>query len=548
MPLGSSSRPKPADLVILGKIATVDSHFSIKEAVAVHGGRIIFVGNFEDTQPYIGPRTKIISVKEGLVLPGLTDAHAHMNSYSQELSNLNVTGTNSFDEVIQRVAERVRTSKPGEWITGGRWDQNDWPETSFPVHDALSAISPNNPVYLKRVDGNSALVNAKALHLAEINRITPDPVGGVIHRKKDGEPTGVILNRAMDIVEAKIPKDTPQEYEAKLLVAIDHAASYGLTGWHEAGVIPWEIAVYNSLLRRGALKLRCYAMLGDERNPEYTGDLVAYVRENRQEDDDTHMFSVRSVKLFFDGALGSRGAAFYEPYSDDAGNKGLLRITPEYIEKVSNAALQTGMQVATHAIGIRGNKLCLEAYAKALRMNPVKDHRFRIEHAQFVEPEDVSKFIELGVIPSMQPTHCTSDMSFVERRIGSIRAKTGYIWRDFLKAGAIIPCGSDFPVESPNPLFGIYSAVTRTNHEGKPKSGWFPNQRMNIYEAIRGFTIWAAQAAFREDILGSIEVGKIADFTILDRDIIEAPPSAILEANVLYTIVGGQIIFQTCRM
>lgn len=474
-------------------------------------------------------------------------AHAHMNSYSQELAILNVTDTTSFEELVQRIADRVRDMKPGEWILGGRWDQNKWPGLSFPTHDALSAVSPENPVYLKRVDGNAALVNGKALEVAGIDEYFPDPWGGVIHRKPNGKPTGVLLNRAMDVVEALIPRDTVEQYKAKLLVAIDCAASYGLTGWHEAGVVPWEIAVYNELNHRGALKLRCYGMLGDERNPEYEGDLATYFRENRQEDDALHMFSVRSVKLFFDGALGSRGAAFYEPYTDDPDNIGLIRITPEYIERVARAALQTDMQVSTHAIGIRGNRLCLEAYEKALLENPVKDHRFRIEHAQFVEPRDVSKFVELGVIPSMQPTHCTSDMSFVEQRIGFKRAKTGYVWRDFLDRGMIIPCGSDFPVESPNPLLGIYAAVTRSNSAEKPEEGWFPDQRMNIEEAIRGFTIWAAIAAFRERVLGSIEVGKLADFTILDRDILELPARNILKARVLYTIVGGRIIYSaTC--
>ena len=540
----SNTHHPKAELVIQGgKVATVDADFSIQEAVAVLNGKIVFTGDRKTIQTYIGPRTKVIELEGGLVLPGLVDAHAHMNSYSKELTSLNVTGTESYEELVHRVADHVRITKPGEWITGGRWDQNQWPCLDFPVHDALSEVSPNNPVYLKRVDGNAALVNGKALELAGMNKNYPNPIGGVIHRKADGEPTGVILNRAMDVVEALIPPDTAEQYESKILTAIDHAASYGLTGWHEAGVIPWEIAIYNRLEKRGALKLRCYAMLGDERNPEYKGDLVSYFRENRQ-DDESYMFSVRSVKLFFDGALGSRGAAFYEPYSDDSENVGLIRITPEYIERVARAALETGMQVGTHAIGIRGNRLCLEAYEKALKDNPVKDHRFRIEHAQFVEPQDVAKFAELGIIPDMQPTHCTSDMSFVERRVGTKRASAGYVWRDFLDKGLIIPCGSDFPVESPDPLLGIYAAITRTDVRGKPEGGWYPGQRMTIEEAIRGFTIWAAVASFQEKMLGSIEIGKFADFTVLDRNILDSPTHEILETQVLFTIVGGKIVYQ----
>lgn len=525
-------------------MATVDAEFSIKEAVAVKGSKIVFTGDRKDVQPYIGPTTKVIDLEGGLVLPGLVDAHGHMNSYSQGLASLDVTGSRSYEELIQRVEKHVQDVKPDEWIIGGRWDQNLWPGRSFPVHDALSVVSPNNPVYLKRVDGNAALVNAKALELAGISKDYHDPVGGYVHRKPDGEPTGVILNRVMDVVEALIPRDTAEQYETKLLAAIDHAASYGLTGWHEAGLVPWEISIYNTLISRGKLKLRCYAMLGDERSPEYGGDLASYFKENRQEEDESHMFSVRSVKLFFDGALGSRGAAFYEPYDDDPSNTGLIRISPGYIERVTRAALETGMQVGTHAIGIRGNRLCLEAYEKALRDFPAKDHRFRIEHAQFVEPQDIAKFRELGVLASMQPTHCTSDMSFVERRVGPKRARNGYVWREFLEEGVIIPCGSDFPVESPDPLLGIYAAVTRTDAEGRPEGGWYPEQRMTVEEAIRGFTIWAAVASFREKVLGSIEVDKLADFTILDRNILDTPPQEILEVKVLYTIVGGRIVYQ----
>ncbi len=423
-----------ADLVIRGKVATVDASFSIREAVAVRGGVIVYVGDRAGADRFVGPETTVIDAGPGLVLPGLVDAHAHMYSYAQELANLDVTGTRSYSEVVARVAERVRAAGPGEWVLGGRWDQTDWADTAFPVHDALSAVSPDNPVYLKRVDGNAALANAAALKAAGITRQTANPPGGVIHRKAGGEPSGVLVNRAMDLVEAAMPKDAPEAYERKLLAAIDRAAAFGLTGWHEAGVTPPEIAIYRRLVQRGALKLRCYAMLGDERNPEYRGDLAAYFRANRVEDDAAHMFAVRSVKVFFDGALGSRGAAFYEPYADDPKNIGLLRVSPEHIEAIARAALETGMQVGTHCIGIRGNRLALEAYEKALRAHPGVDHRFRIEHAQFVEPRDVAKFAELGVLAAMQPTHATSDMGFVEARVGPERAKFGYAWRDFLNA------------------------------------------------------------------------------------------------------------------
>ncbi len=534
-----------ADLVLRGgKVVTVDENFSIQEAVVVRDDRIIFVGSLKKAESFIGPDTEILDLDGTLVLPGLIDAHAHLYSLGQELTRLNVTGTKSYAEIIEKVAEKVKTVQPGEWIVGGRWDQNDWEDKNFPVHDPLSAVSPENPVYLRRVDGNSAFANAKALELAGISRETPDPFGGVIHRKKNGEPSGVLINRAMNQVADQIPKDTEEQYRERILKAVRSCLSVGLTGVHEAGISPKEITFYKSLIDENLLGLRVYAMLGEQENPVLEGDLAAYFRENRIEQYGNHFLSVRSVKLFFDGALGSRGAAFFEPYSDDPENIGLLRITPDYIFRVAKAALETDMGVNTHCIGIRGNRLCLDAYERALKENPKEDHRFRIEHAQIVRPQDIRKFVDLGVIPAMQPTHCTSDMYFVEERIGPSRAKGAYAWRDFLNAGLRIPCGSDFPVESVNPLYGIYAAVTRQDPSGWPEGGWFPDQVMTIEEAIRGYTIWAAYGAFNENILGSIEVGKLADFTVLDKDILELEPKEILETKVVFTIVSGKVAYK----
>jgi len=536
--------PEVADLVIQGgRIAIVDSQFTLCEAVAVRGGRIVYVGDRLGVERLIGTQTRMIDIRGGLVLPGFVDAHAHMYSLAQELSNLRVTDAASFDEIIRCVGERTRNTPKGEWIVGGRWDQNDWVDRSFPVHTRLSAVSPDHPVYLKRIDGNAALANARALAVAGITRDTPDPVGGVIHRMADGSPSGVLVNRSMDLVENLIPKDSPRIYAEKLERAIGHCLALGLTGWHEAGVTPEEIAVYRRLVDDGKLKMRCYAMLGDERHPEYPGDLDALFRENLLVGYGNHFLTVRSVKLFFDGALGSRGAAFFEPYTDDPKNSGLLRVTPEYIQRVAEAALRTGMQLATHCIGDRGNRLCLDAYKKALSRSPKQDHRFRIEHAQFVADRDVTRFARLGILPSMQPTHATSDMSFVRSALGSEREKDGYAWRRFRNRGSIIPCGSDFPVESPDPLRGIYAAVTRQDVNGHPPEGWHPEERLSIEEAIRGFTVWPAYASFQEQILGSIEPGKLADFTILDRDILALPPVEILKTRILHTIVAGKVVY-----
>jgi predicted amidohydrolase YtcJ len=541
----SCGRPAPADLVLhRGKVVTVDENFSIHEAVAVRGDKIVFVGSDRDVEEYILPSTSVIDLEGQLVLPGLIDAHAHLHSLGDELTSLNITGTQSYQEVIDAVAIRVQSTKPGEWIVGGRWDQNDWEDKAFPEHDPLSEVSPDNPVYLTRIDGNAAFANKKALEIAGLTKDTPDPVGGFIIRKENGEPTGVLVNRAMNLVSDNIPADSEEQMKQKFLKAVRSCLAVGLTSVHEAGIGPHHIELYKSLIDNGQLNMRVYAMLGEEKDLPLDTDLVAFFKKQRIADYGSHMLSVRSIKLYFDGALGSRGASFYLPYEDDPENTGLLRITPEYIEAVSKAALEAGMGVNTHCIGIRGNRLCLEAYEKALKENPKPDHRFRIEHAQIVEPQDVEKFASLGIIPAMQPTHCTSDMPFVENRVGAERTKGAYAWRWFIDAGLIIPCGSDFPVESNNPLLGIYAAVTRQDPTGWPQGGWHPEQRMSIEEAIKGFTIWAAYSAFQEDVLGSIEVGKYADFTVLDKDILEIGPKEILSTKAVYTIVAGKIRYR----
>jgi predicted amidohydrolase YtcJ len=541
----SCGRQRPADMVLLGgKVATVDKSFSIQEAVAVRGDKIVFVGSDEEVQKFIYPNTTVIDCEDTLVLPGLIDAHAHLHSLGEELTYLNITSTKSFEEIIDTVAKRVKSSDPGEWIVGGRWDQNDWKDKSFPIHDALSVVSPDNPVYLTRVDGNAAFANARALELAGITKETPDPFGGVFVRKANGEPTGVLVNRAMIGVLANIPEDTEEQFRAKFLKAVNACLRVGLTGVHEAGVGPHAIALYKKLIDSGKLKLRVYAMLGEEKDLPQDIDLVEYFKKHRIAEYGDYMLSVRSIKLYFDGALGSRGAAFFEPYADDPANSGLLRIPVDYIYSVSKAALEADMGVNTHCIGIRGNSLCLDAYERALKENPKEDHRFRIEHAQIVRPEDIERFTALGVVPAMQPTHCTSDMTFVEERVGAERAEGAYVWRTFIDEGLIIPCGSDFPVESANPLLGIYAAVTRQDPMGWPEGGWYPSQRMTIQEAVKGFTIWAAYGAFQEDILGSIEIGKYADFTILDTDILESDPKELLTTNTVFTIVAGKIRYR----
>jgi predicted amidohydrolase YtcJ len=391
--LNRSKKASHADMVIIdARVATVDKDFSFAEAVAVTGDIITFVGSNKEAEKLIGPETEVLKLGGKLVLPGLIDAHAHLHSLGEQLANLDINGTKSYDEIIELVSERVKTLQPGEWIVGGRWNQNEWPVREFPHHEALSRVSPDNPVYLTRVDGNSAFANKKAMELAGITRDTPDPAGGKFIRGADGEPTGVLINQAMNFIKKVLPPNTPEQKEAKFKMAVQACIEAGLTGIHEAGIGPAEIELYRSLIDREELDIRLYAMLGEQEKPVLEGDLVSYFAEHKLPEYGNHMLSVRSIKLFFDGALGSRGAAFFEPYADDPGNTGLLRVTPEYIVKVTKAALEVGMGVNTHCIGTRGTRLCIDAYEEALKAVPVADHRLRVEHAQIVRPEDVEKF------------------------------------------------------------------------------------------------------------------------------------------------------------
>ena len=531
----------PADLVLKGgKIATVDEAFSIAEAVAIKGEKFIFVGSSAEVESFIGNETEVIELDGKLAVPGLIDAHAHMLSFGESLENLNFVGSTSYQQIIDIVTEKVKTVDDGEWILGRGWDQNDWKVKEFPVHDALSKISPENPVWLTRVDGHAALANAKAMETAGITAGTPDPEGGKIHRKADGSPTGIFIDNAMDFVESKIPPLSSLRRKAILEKAANACIAVGLTGVHDAGVDTEVIDDYKYLIDNGKLGVRIYAMLSDPG----IDDLETFFKQNKLTNYGDHFLSVRSLKLIVDGALGSRGAALLEPYSDDPGNDGLL-ITPyERIEQAAKAALKAGFQVNSHAIGDRANRLVLDAYEAALQEHPNPDHRFRDEHSQIVATEDIHRFTELGVLPSMQPTHATSDMYWAEDRVGPERIKGAYAWQDFIRAGLKIPCGSDFPVESANPMLGIYAAVTRQDIEEFPEGGWMTDQCMTREQALKGFTIWAAYGAFQEKMLGSIEVGKLADIVVLSSDILTVPPKEILSTMPVYTIVDGIVRYR----
>ncbi|MCP4725623.1 MAG: amidohydrolase [bacterium] len=528
---------KNADLVFKnGKVLTVDSNFSTVEAVAVTGDKISFVGSNSEVEGYIGDNTQVIDLEGRLMVPGLIDAHGHMPMLGSALENLDLVGSSSFQEIIDMVAEKVSASEPGEWILGHGWDQNDWDVKQFPVHDALSRVSPDNPVYLTRIDVHAGIANAKAIEISGVTGQTESPEGGKIHLKNNGEPTGLFIDNAMLLISSNIAEPTNEQRRNDLVRAADNCLTVGLTGVHDAGVPEETIDDYKNLIDNGRLNIRVYAMLSSEEE-----DLVPVMERNKLIGYGNNFLTVRSLKLLIDGALGSRGAAMIEDYSDDQGNKGLITVPYERIVQAARAALQTGWQVNTHAIGDRGNRLVLDAFETALKENPNDDHRFRIEHSQIVTPEDFARFAELNIVPSMQTTHCTSDMYWVQDRIGPERVKGAYSWRKFLDSGLYIPNGSDFPVESNNPMLGIYAAITRQDAEGWPEGGWFPDQKLTREEALKGFTIWAAESSFQEDLVGSIEVGKYADFTILSKDIMTIDPKEILTTKPVYTVVGGEI-------
>ena len=529
-----------ADLIVTNaRIYTSDVNRPVAEALAVRGGRIAFVGSNRGALALAGPRTERLDLTGKTVIAGMVDAHAHLLGLGQALRTVDLVGTRSYDEVIARVAERAKTARPGEWIRGRGWDQNDWADTRFPTHGALSRAVPNNPVYLTRVDGHAALVNAKALELAQVTAATLDPSGGRFIRDSAGNPTGVLVDNAQGIVGRVIPAASRTELREQTLAAIAEANRWGLTGIHDAGVGPEGIAVYEELAKEGRYNLRNYVMIRASDSV-----LDAFMRRGPQKALYEGRLWLRSIKITADGALGSRGAALLEPYSDDPGNTGLLTTPPERIKSVAVRALRAGFQVNVHAIGDRANRIVLDQFEAALREVPTADHRFRIEHAQILSYQDIPRFAALDVIPSMQGSHQTSDMYWVPNRLGWARAQGAYAWRSLLNTGVVIPNGSDFPVEAVNPLISFHSFVTRQDAENFPAGGWMPEQRTTRQEALWSITLWPAYAAFMENESGSLTAGKFADFVVLDRDIMTVAPEEVLGTHVILTVLGGKVVYR----
>ena len=532
-------RPAPArqaDLIIAGKIFTGLNSRPFVEALAAGGDKILATGSREEINRYAGPETRIIELVGGVAIPGLIDAHTHFSSGGQSLIELSFRGVDSVEKVQQMIAARIKELPPGTPIFGRDYDHTLFPGQIWPDRSDLDKVSTDNPVVIRRVDGHSAWLNTVALKLSGIDSRTPDPFGGEIVRDQtSGEPTGILKESAMNLI--KIQPSIQSSPEEDILRALDHARRLGLTGVHASTDLK-ELEIYKKLKDEGRLTLRIYAWLPVE---EMDQCLKLGLRQGQGDE----FLKIGFLKAFIDGTLGSGTALMFEPFADAPGQSGLAQYSEQEFDELIDRAYANGFQVGTHAIGDKGVSWVLKAIEKAEKKYGQKNLRYRIEHAQIIKPEDIKKFKELGVIASMQPTHCTTDMRFCEQRIGQERSKYAYAWKSLLESGARLAFGSDWPVEPLDPRRGLYSAVTRKNIEHDfPEGGWFPEQTLTLAEAIECFTSGSAYASFEENLKGTLEPGKLADLTVFGQDIFSLEPKAILTAPVIYTIVGGKIVYQ----
>jgi hypothetical protein len=531
----------PGTLVLNARIHTL----APTDAGRVHGamvfneeGRVEAVGAAEAlAEAY--PGAAVVDLGGRTVLPGLIDSHAHLAGLAQSFTRANLVGARSKAEALDRLREFAAGLPDGAWLLGRGWDQNDWPEPVFPSRQDLDAAFPDRPVWLRRVDGHAGWANSRAL--AEVDRdLAGDwqEEGGYIHRDETGEPTGIFIDKAMDWVERAVPPDAPELMSRALDMATAAMVRQGLTGVHEAGTSLELMELYRAKIAAGELPVRIYAMA------DGLNEALEWLCENGPYEDASGLLTMRSVKLYADGALGSRGAALLADYSDDPGNRGLMFMDGPTLDEQLRTVLGCGLQVGVHAIGDRANREVLDALERVMPEFPDNPGRHRLEHAQILDPADIPRFAELGVIAAMQPTHATSDMYWAGERLGEERLAGAYAWHSLAEHGAHLALGSDFPVEAVNPMLGIYAAVTRQDLEGWPEGGWLPEERMTREEALRGFTIEAARAGFMEDAVGTLEPGKYADFIVLDRDIMSVPPQDIPGTVVLQTRVGGKKVYE----
>lgn len=504
--------------------------------LVVTGGKVVEIGDDTIIETYEG---KHVDVNGKTLLPGMIDAHGHVMGLGYQELQVNLMGIETLEETLEAVREYAESNPELEWIQGRGWNQTLWPENEFPTAEDLDRVVSDRPVWLSRVDGHAGWGNSMAMRLGGISKDTPDPQGGVIIRDNNGDATGIFIDAAEGYIQSVVPEPTILERSLALEKALKQMARMGITSVHDAGVGVHTWEMYKNFADNGKLITRIYGMISgagdtfDELSKD--GPIVSYSND---------LLALRSVKLYSDGALGSRGAAMIEEYSDDPGNYGLLFVSQDDMNAMASKVMGKGFQANIHAIGDAGNRQVLDALEFAQNENQAFDLRNRVEHAQIVSLDDIPRFAELDIIASMQPTHATSDMNMAEDRVGPIRIKGGYAWQKFLNQGTVVAAGSDFPVEHSNPFFGLYSAVTRMDHEGAPEGGWYPEEVLSRTEALRAFTTDAAYAAHQEEVLGSLEVGKWADFILIEQDYFEVDPSEIWHIEVLETWVAGEPVYQ----
>jgi len=519
---------------------TLDSQGKLQhfQALLVDQGKVVATGDSAELARRAGD-AKVIDGQGKTLLPGLIDAHGHVMDLGYAQTSVDLVGTRSLEEALARIKAYAAAHPEAKWIEGNGWNQEIWKLGRFPTAKELDSAVADRPVWLSRVDGHAGWANTAAIKLAKVDKHTADPHGGRIERDAEGNPNGVFVDRASDLVYAVVPAPTPQQRAAALDAALAKMASVGLTGVSDAGINLSDYQLYRQFADQHRLTARIYALIHDTGKDfdeiSKNGPLIGYGND---------FLTVRGVKLYADGALGSRGAAMIEPYSDDPHNHGLLFLKPEELTASIAKALGKGYQVGIHAIGDAANHEVLDSYEAAYKLHPEGIKlRNRVEHAQILKLDDISRYVPLQLIASMQPTHATSDMNMAEDRIGHERIQGAYAWQTFIKQGTIVAGGSDFPVESPNPFYGLYSAVTREDHEGHPPGGWYPEQDMTLEQALRAFTLNAAWAEHAEKTLGSLEPGKWADFILVDHDIFKDPASKLWDTKVLQTWVGGKQVY-----
>lgn len=533
-----SARSLESKSVFTNALIYDGENFLSENTFIIENGRFLKIGTFGDLKSSISKDDEIIDLHGARVIPGFIESHGHLLGLGQSVLNLDVRNLQP-EKINQAVAEQAKKQAPGTWIRGRGWDQNLWASKNFPTAAMLSAAK-DHPVYLRRVDGHAAWLNDYALRILEINAKTPNPEGGIIQKDKDGNPTGVLIDNAMALARKFVDAYSTQERSHFLEVGMNKALSLGVTSFHDAGSSREALELFTEQANKNNLKMRIYAMVDGEDNA-----LVAsYFKKGPQKISD--FLSIRSIKYFADGALGSRGALLLNDYRDQAGNQGLSLMSEKALEEKTLSALNAGFQVATHAIGDKANRLVLNAYERALKKNPVYDRRLRVEHAQLVDPGDHHRFKELSVIASMQPIHCTSDMAWVPSRIGADRLfERAYPWRSLQLAGAVLAFGSDTPVESINPIEGLYAAVSRMNLSSRIP--FMPEQQLTMKEALRGYFLGAAFAEFNEHQKGKIARGFLADFVAYQDDILHARKETFLKALPMMTVVGGKIVYKNIK-